>query len=63
MSNSERTLTEEKEVLLLVKRIGIDKTWQVAPYPRMTRERTKRLADWLQRALSGCPMEMRIVEV
>jgi hypothetical protein len=51
------------EVLLLVKRIGIDKTWQVAPYPAMSRERTERLADWLRRSLPGCPMETRIVEL
>jgi hypothetical protein len=55
--------TEEKEFLLLVKRIGIDKTWQVAPYPRMTRERTERLAEWMKRALTGCPMETKVVEV
>jgi hypothetical protein len=56
-------LTAETEVLLLVKRVGIDKTWQVAPYPRMTRERTERLATWLTRVMSGCPIETRIVEV
>lgn len=56
-------VTSEKEVLLLVKRVGIDKTWQVAPYPRMSRERTERLANWLKSALTGCPMETRVVEV
>jgi hypothetical protein len=54
-------MSADEEVLLLVKRIGIDKDWQVAPYPRLSRERTERLAKWLREALPGCPMETRIV--
>ena len=55
--------SSEPEVLLLVKRVGIDKTWQVAPYPRMTRERTERLAEWLRRAMPALELDTRIVEV
>jgi hypothetical protein len=55
--------TAGAEVLLLVKRVGIDRTWTVAAYPQMTRERTERLATWLSRAMSGCQIETRIVEL
>lgn len=58
---SDAHIPDEKEVLLLVKRIDIDKDWKVAPYPRMNRARTEKLAKWLCEALPGCPMETRIV--
>lgn len=54
---------EDSEVLLLVKRVGIDKDWQVAPYPRTTRARTEKLAEWLKRAMPGLELDTRIIEV
>ena len=49
------------EVLLLVKRIGIDKTWQVAPYEIKSEKAAERLVEWLRRSLP--PFEYRVTRV
>jgi hypothetical protein len=46
------------EMLLLVKRIGLDKTWRVAPYPIRSRDHAERLVEFLQSAWS-IPFEHR----
>lgn len=51
--------SEEKEVLLLVKRIGIDKTWQVAPYKLTSAAGAERIAQWLKQSLP--PFEYRVI--
>lgn len=51
--------TSDEEVLLLVKRIGIDKTWQVAPYPIKTKAGAERLVEWLKQSLP--PFEYKVI--
>lgn len=48
--------------VLLVKRDGIDKNWQVAPYRITSREHGERLAAWLTRALPALSLQYRVVE-
>lgn len=48
---SDRPLTTEKEVLLLIKRIGLDKTWQVAPYKIASLAAAEKLVKWLELSL------------
>jgi len=38
------------EVVMLVKREGLDKTWQVAPYPVKDEAGALRLVEFLQKA-------------
>lgn len=40
------------EVVMMVKREGLDKTWQVAPYPVTDEADARRLAGFLQKAWS-----------
>jgi hypothetical protein len=49
------------EMLLLIKRIGIDKTWQVAPYPIETAAGADRLAAWLGRVWAATPFEYQVI--
>lgn len=57
---SEANRLGEQEILLLVKRTGIDKTWQVAPYPIKTVESAQRLVAFLQKAW-GIPFEHKVL--
>lgn len=47
------------ETLLLIKRTGIDTTWQVAPYPIKDREHAQWLVGFLNRTWR-VPFEFRI---
>ena len=49
------------DLVLLVKRTGIDKSWTVAPYAIPSRDYAKHVADFLQRAW-GIPFEWKVVE-
>lgn len=51
--------SSDQEVLLLMKRTGIDKTWQVAPYPIKSKAGAERLAEWLK--LSLPPFEYKVI--
>lgn len=51
--------SSKTEVLLLVKRIGIDNTWQVAPYPIKSVAGAERLAEWLKQSFP--PFEYRVI--
>jgi len=48
------------DLVLLVKRTGIDKSWTVAPYPIPSRERAEKLVVFLQKAW-GIPFEWKVV--
>lgn len=54
------TIGTEQETLLLVKRTGLDKTWQVAPYPVKSREGAECLATWLKTVWS-VPFEYKVI--
>lgn len=49
------------ELVMLVKRTGIDKKWEMAPYPIPSRDYAKHVADFLQKAW-GIPFEWKVVE-
>lgn len=47
------------ELLLLIKRRGIDKTWQVAPYEVKSEMSAVLLVQWLRRSLP--PFDYKVV--
>ena len=49
--NTQAQPSAEKEVLLLIKRRGIDQTWQVAPYPITSQIGAVRMVQWLRKTL------------
>lgn len=51
--------SSKTEVLLRVKRIGIDKTWQVAPYSIKSVAGAERLAEWLKQSFP--PFEYLVI--
>jgi len=51
---------QNTDLVMLVKRSGIDKTWTVAPYSISSREHAGKLAAFLRKAWS-IPFEWKVV--